>query len=60
VKGRSLAYVAEQAGHSIATVAKHSAGVIRELQNKPRVPAGEAIRARGRTEDAKRNEVIRE
>jgi hypothetical protein len=43
-EGRSLAYVAEQAGHSIATLAKHYAGVIRELEDKPRVPADEAIR----------------
>jgi site-specific recombinase XerD len=43
-EGRSLAYVAEQAGHSIATLAKHYAGVIRELEDKPRVPAAEAIR----------------
>ena len=42
-EGRSLAYVAEQAGHSIATLAKHYAGVIRELEDKPRVPASEAI-----------------
>jgi hypothetical protein len=31
-EGRSLASVAEQAGHSIATRAKHYAGVIRELE----------------------------
>lgn len=43
-EGRSLAYVAEQAGHSIATLAKHYAGVIRELEDKPRIPASEAIR----------------
>jgi integrase len=43
-EGRSLAYVAEQAGHSIATLAKHYAGVIRELENAPRKPAAEAIR----------------
>ncbi len=42
-EGRSLAYVAEQAGHSIATLAKHYAGVIRELENAPRKPAAEAI-----------------
>jgi hypothetical protein len=35
--------VAEQAGHSIATLAKHYAGVIRELENAPRKPAAEAI-----------------
>ena len=43
-EGRSLAYVAEQAGHSIATLAKHYAGVIRELENEPRKPAAEAVR----------------
>ncbi len=43
-EGRSLAYVAEQAGHSIATLAKHYAGVIKELEDRPRVPAAEAIR----------------
>jgi site-specific recombinase XerC len=43
-EGRSLAYVAEQAGHSIATLAKHYAGVIRELEDAPRVPAAQAIR----------------
>ena len=43
-EGRSLAYVAEQAGHSIATLAKYYAGVIEELEDKPRVPAAEAIR----------------
>jgi integrase len=43
-EGRSLPYVAEQAGHSIATLAKHYAGVMRELEDQPRVPAGEAIR----------------
>ena len=42
-EGRSLAYVAEQAGHSIATLAKHYAGVIRELEDRPRKPAADAI-----------------
>ena len=42
-EGHSLAYVAEQAGHSIATLAKHYAGVIRELEDKPRISAAEAI-----------------
>jgi hypothetical protein len=37
-------YVAEQAGHSIATLARHYAGTLRELETKPRVPAAEAIR----------------
>jgi len=43
-EGRSLAYVAEQAGHSIATLARHYAGAIRELEDAPRIPASEAIR----------------
>jgi hypothetical protein len=42
--GRSLTYVAEQAGHSIATLARHYAGTMRELESEPRVPAAEAIR----------------
>jgi hypothetical protein len=33
---RSLAYVAEQAGHSIATLARYYAGVIKELEDEPR------------------------
>jgi hypothetical protein len=44
-EGRSLTYVAEQAGHSVATLARHYAGVLRELQHAPRTPADEAIRA---------------
>ena len=44
-EGRSLTYVAEQAGHSVATLAKHYAGVLRELEDKPRTPAAEAIRS---------------
>lgn len=43
-EGRSLPYVAEQAGHSVATLARHYAGVVRELEDRPRVPASEAIR----------------
>ncbi len=42
--GEDLPYVAEQAGHSVATLARHYAGVIRELRGQPRVPAAEAIR----------------
>jgi integrase len=42
--GEDLPYVAEQAGHSVATLARHYAGVIRELRGQPRVPAEEAIR----------------
>jgi integrase len=44
-EGRSLPYVADQAGHSIATLANHYAGVIRSLEDQPRVPAAETIRA---------------
>jgi hypothetical protein len=43
-EGHSLSYVAEQAGHSIATLAKHYAGVMRELKGQPRTPAADAIR----------------
>lgn len=42
--GEDLATVAEQDGHSIATLARHYAGVIRALSGKPRVPMDEAIR----------------
>ncbi|MBV8733179.1 MAG: hypothetical protein JO120_00205 [Solirubrobacterales bacterium] len=42
--GEDLPYVAEQAGHSVATLARHYAGVLHELRGKPRVPAAEAIR----------------
>lgn len=44
-EGRSLTYVAEQAGHSVATLASHYTGVLRELEDQPRTPAGEAIRS---------------
>ena len=44
-EGRSLTYVAEQAGHSVATLARHYAGVLRELEHAPRTPAAKAIRA---------------
>jgi hypothetical protein len=44
-EGRSLTYVAEQAGHSVATLARHYAGVLRELEHAPRTPADEAIHA---------------
>jgi integrase len=43
-EGRSLTYVAEQAGHSIATLARHYAGVLDTLEDLPRLPAAEAIR----------------
>jgi integrase len=41
-EGRSLAYVAEQDGHSIATLATHYAGVLEE-RAKPRASAEQAI-----------------
>lgn len=43
-EGRSLTYVAEQAGHSVATLAKHYAGVLEDMEDAERVPADEAIR----------------
>jgi integrase len=44
-EGHSLTYVAEQAGHSVATLAKHYAGVLDELEDELRTPAAEAINA---------------
>ena len=38
-EGRSLTFVADQARHSVATLAKHYAGVLEELEDKPRIPA---------------------
>jgi hypothetical protein len=43
-EGHSLTYVAEQAGHSVATLASHHAGVLKELRGQPKTPAAEAIR----------------
>lgn len=43
-EGQSLTRVAEQAGHSVATLARHYAGVLEELEDQPRAPAAEAIR----------------
>jgi integrase len=42
-EGRSVAYVAEQAGHDVATLAEHYAGVLAELEGQPRVSAEQAI-----------------
>lgn len=42
--GVDLVDVSDQSGHSVATLARHYAGVIRELKGQPKVPAGEAIR----------------
>lgn len=41
----SLTFVAEQAGHSVAGLAKHYAGVPDELEDLPHTPAAEAINA---------------
>jgi hypothetical protein len=43
-EGRSLTFVADQTGHSVATLAKHYAGVLEELEDKPRTLAADAIR----------------
>jgi hypothetical protein len=34
-----------QVGHSVATLAKHYAGTLEELEDKPRTPAADAINA---------------
>ena len=44
-EGHSLTYIAEQAGHSVATLAKHYAGTLDELEDRPRTPVAEAINA---------------
>ena len=44
-EGRSVTYVAAQIGCSIATLARHYAGVIAELEGQPRQPAADAIRS---------------
>ena len=44
-EGHSPTHVAEQAGHSVATLASHCAGVLRELGDEPRIRAADAIRA---------------
>ncbi len=44
-EGRSLTYVADQVGAGVDTLARHYAGVIRELEGQPRVPAADAVRA---------------
>ena len=47
-EGRSLVYVAEQLGHTVATLSADYAHVIAELRHQPPLPAAEAIlRARG-------------
>jgi hypothetical protein len=42
--GVDVVEVADQAGHSVATLAKYYAGVIAELKGQPKVGAAEAIR----------------
>ncbi len=39
-----MTYIAEQARHSVATLARHYAGTMHELEAKPRIPAAETIR----------------
>jgi integrase len=43
-EGKSIAYVAEQAGHDVATLSTYYAGVLHDLEGSPRVGAEEAIR----------------
>lgn len=43
-EGRSVVYAAEQAGHSVAVLSVHYAGVLEELETATRVPADTAIR----------------
>jgi hypothetical protein len=42
-EGHSLTYLAEQAGHGVATLAKHYAGTLDELEDRPRTSAADAI-----------------
>jgi integrase len=42
-EGRTLIYVSGQAGHSVATLAAHYAGVIEELADRPSLSAEQAI-----------------
>ena len=61
-EGRSLTYVADQVGAGVDTLARHYAGVIRELEGQPRVAAADAIRAaRGGTRHyaPRRSSVVR-
>ena len=41
----SVARCPQQAGHSVATLASHYAGLLRELEDQPRTPAAEAVRS---------------
>ena len=44
-EGRSVPYVAAQAGHSVAVLARHYAGVMEELEGIDRIGAEAAIQA---------------
>lgn len=58
-EGRSIGYVADQAGHSVATLAKHYAGVLEELEDGDRITAEDAIQAaRMRPVDAERTRTV--
>jgi integrase len=50
-EGRDIAYVAKQAGHSVATLASHYAGAIEALEDAERVPAEQAIQAARQTSE---------
>jgi len=54
-EGRSLTDVAERAGHSVATLARHYAGVLDALEDQPRVRAAEAIRQARETAECARS-----
>jgi integrase len=43
-EGRSVTYVADQAGHTVQTLSDHYAGVLAELEDADRVSAEQAIR----------------
>lgn len=55
VEGCSLVYVAAQAGHSVATLAAHYAGVMAELEHGPRISAEQAIREAREIEQRRRS-----
>ena len=43
-EGKSIAYVAEHAGHDVATLSTYYAGVLHDLEGGPWISAEEAIR----------------
>ncbi|MFL5819670.1 MAG: hypothetical protein ACJ76S_03175 [Solirubrobacteraceae bacterium] len=43
-EGKSIAYVAELAGHDVATLSSHYAGALHDLEGGPRISADEPIR----------------